>query len=237
MNDLGAVVWTWLVGAVPRANPADQDIARHAYADFLVAQVSGFLPGNKELMQTLTEARQSLAPRTPVGRDREDILTDAEKDRADSFARLMGVETRLAGMMSDDQVARNYWIVRDRFNRVGSEMAIAEHLRWGPPDLDRPAGKATDSPLMAAQLAQTAALAEAGRTAIALAEASDAVDAAGDAEAQQAALAAARKAHDLAVVAVKDADKRVADLTAARTREETNGSDGSEQAGTTREGS
>jgi len=90
---------------------------------------------------------------------------------------------------------------------------------------------------MAAQLAQTAALAEAGRTAIALAEASDAVDAAGDAEAQQAALAAARKAHDLAVVAVKDADKRVADLTAARTREETNGSDGSEQAGTTREGS
>ena len=239
MNDLGAVVWTWLVGAVPRANPADQDIARHAYADFLVAQVSGFLPGNKELMQTLTEARQSLAPRTPVGRDREDILTDAEKDRADSFARLMGVETRLAGMMSDDQVARNYWIVRDRFNRVGSEMAIAEHLRWGPPDLDRPAGKTADSPLMAAQLAQTAALAEAGRTAIALAEASAAIDAAGDAatEAQQAALTAARKAHDLAVVAVKDADKRVADLTAARTREETNGSDGSEQAGTTREGS
>lgn len=192
-------LWTWLTGGIPEPNPADQDIARHAYADFLAAQVSGFLPGDVSLNADLAEARTSLE----------------RGARIRSFSKLMGIETRLAGSMSPAQVERTYWIVRDRFNRVASAQGIAEHAKWVPPALKDPiVASASDGDLPVARLALSAALAEAGRTAIALAEADAIVAGAGGraTEAQTATAAAARVAHQSAVVLVKAAEKRLAAL-------------------------
>ncbi|MDB5705127.1 MAG: hypothetical protein JWN66_2243 [Sphingomonas bacterium] len=204
-------ILTWLSGGIPKGNPADQDIARHAYADFLGAQVAGFLPDDKELKEELGKARDKL--------DAHD-KQEANEERTRSFSTLMGIETRLAGKMSDDQVSRNYWIVRDRFNRVASQMGIDEHVRWAPPELREPQAVAADSPLATAKLARNATLAEAGRTAIALAEATAIATAAGAAATpvQKDAVTAAQTANDAAVAAVKAADKRVADLEAAEAK-------------------
>jgi hypothetical protein len=194
-------VWTWLTGGIPEPNPADQDIARHAYADFLGAQVSGFLSDNVVLNADLAEARTALE----------------RGARIRSFSKLMGIETRLAGAMPPDQAEPTYWIVRDRFNRVASAQGIAEHTRWAPPELkDSAAASAFEADLPVARLALSAALAEVGRTAIALAEADAIVATAGEGatEAQTAMAAAARAANQSAMAVVKTAEKRLAELEA-----------------------
>lgn len=115
-------LWRWLRGDVPPANPADQAVARQAYADYLRAQIIGFAPATADDLLALltTETIDGVARNTA------------------SFAELMGVETRLVGALSDDLVDRTYWIVRERFGRVGSARAIGEHNRWSPPSLADP---------------------------------------------------------------------------------------------------
>lgn len=114
--------WRWLRGDVPAVNPEDQAVARQAYADYLRAQIIGFEPDTADdLLARLTTETIDGAPQNTA-----------------SFAELMGVETRLAGALSDDLVERTYWIVRERFARVGRAGAIDAHNRWSPASLADP---------------------------------------------------------------------------------------------------
>lgn len=124
----------WLRGVVPPANVADQAAARQAYADYLRAQIVGYAPDNAtDLLDALTT---------------EDEM--GARQNTASFAELMGIETKLAGALSDDLVERTYWIVRERFNRVASSGAIDEHSKWAPPALIEAADRVPIAPVPAA---------------------------------------------------------------------------------------
>lgn len=192
------------LGSVPAADPADHDCARRAYADFLKAQLAGYGPdGSQEFKDFAAEiiAKDRLKP------------VEGESTTA-NFATVMGIETRMTGLMTDDQVARNYWVVRDRFNRVAGATGIAEHSRWTSPDLRDVATNGSAAPLAIARRAATAAWAKAGEAAAlftqAKADAGDRPD-----EAGAAAISAAEAALTLALTEGRAASEHVDDLTAA----------------------
>lgn len=111
----------WLVarleGPLPPADPHEQDIARQAYADCLEAQLIGMgLPPDDALIVRLRGDEHGPPP----------------------FPVIMGVETQLVARMDDEQVVRNYWVVRDRLERVGAPAGIALHDRLLPPSAVTP---------------------------------------------------------------------------------------------------
>jgi hypothetical protein len=194
-------------GRVPAADPADQEIARKAYADFLEAQLLGFAtPRSAELRQSLYCPGEGAAE-APDGCD------DARKPA--DFPTLMGVETQLAGDLPDILAGRTYWIVRDRFHRVASPSALVEYSKWSPPELRESPDAPVEAPLAVAKRAATAALAEVGRTGLERDRARAAADADPAAADKKAAAVAAGKAYDAAVVTSVAASKRVKELESA----------------------
>lgn len=190
-------VFSWLLGDVPAADPSDQDIAREAYVDFLDAQLEGLAPAKADEMRLTLHGEGGTGP------------TD--------FATIMGVETRLAGALPPEDARRTYWIVRDRFMRVASLAAIAEHDRWVPAELRPPAPQTATTPLAEAKTAEAVAMQTAGRTAVKLAMAAAVLDKAGTAATpvMRAARDAAQTAHDSALTVATAASKHVADLETA----------------------
>lgn len=191
---------TMVSGDLPPPDDAEHTIARRAYADFLRAQLIGYgRPGCDALLAEI-ELEPEGEPCVPA-----------------SFDTLMGVETRLVDLMSDEQIERGYWIVRDRMNRVGSAAAITEHDRHVPPELrEDPSGAPSGTPLAIARAARTAALAAVGEAAIALsAREAELAAAPTPTPEQQAAVATARTALSDAIKAADEASKRVTDLEAA----------------------
>lgn len=108
----------WL-GLGPPKPRDDHAVARQAYADYLRAQIIGFAPAEADALLA------ALA-----------MHDDEESGRCTApFALLMGIETKLVGLLSDDLVQRTYWVVRERFNRVigaAAPAAILEHAKWLP---------------------------------------------------------------------------------------------------------
>lgn len=123
--------YRWLRGGVPPANFADQAVARQAYADYLRAQIIGYGPEQASAMLGALTTHEA----------------DGIEQNSASFPELMGIETKLAGLLNDDLVKRTYWIVRERFNRVASTEAVAEHSKWAPPELVEAADKVPITPV------------------------------------------------------------------------------------------
>ncbi len=143
----------WLTSRPPEPNPHDLDIARTAYADFIRAQLIGYAPkGAPALLEQLEVARSE-----------------------PGFAGIMGIETQLATSLTDPQVERAYWIVRDRFNRISSARGADGYNRWAPASLREPVAPPTQSPLDSAMAAKIASLAELGEAMVALDQAQAAI--------------------------------------------------------------
>ncbi len=143
----------WLMSRPPAPNPHDLDIARTAYADFIRAQLIGYAPkGAPALLEQLEVARSE-----------------------PGFAGIMGIETQLATSLTDPQVERAYWIVRDRFNRISSARGADGYNRWAPASLREPVAPPTQSPLDSAMAAKIASLAELGEAMVALDQAQAAI--------------------------------------------------------------
>jgi hypothetical protein len=183
-------------GRIPAADPADQEIARKAYADFLDAQLLGFDTGK------MAELRKMLYSPVPA---------EGEPGMPVDFPTLMGIETKLAGGLPDTLARRTYWIVRDRFNRVASPQALAEYAKWSPAQLIEKPDAAVETPLAVAQRAETSALAEVGRTGLQRDQARAAAIAKPGPD-TKAAADAAGKTYDAAVAVSAAASKRVTDL-------------------------
>jgi hypothetical protein len=183
-------------GRIPAADPADQEIARKAYADFLDAQLLGFAtPKSAQLRKMLYFP----------------VPAEGEPGKPVDFPTLMGIEAELAGDLPDSLARRTYWIVRDRFNRVASPAAVAEYAKWSPAHLIGKPDAAVETPLAIAQRAETAALADVGRAGLQRDQA-QAAAAAKPGPDTKAAVDAAGKTYDAAVAVSAAASKRVADL-------------------------
>jgi len=191
-------IWLLVSGDLPPADNDDHEIARRAYADFLSAQLIGYAPvGSEALSQMLGSP------------------SDQQEDqRRVPFPVLMGVETRMLDLLSDERIEQSYWIVRDRMNRVGGASGIAEHNKRLPESLREDMPAAPSSPIEVARAEKTAALASLGEAAVALATKEAELSAIGPAPtaAQLEELEAAKKGHADAVEAAEIAINRVAEL-------------------------
>lgn len=224
LSDPGA----WLAGDLPPDDGEDQQLALQAYAEYVEAQLDGF--SSPDIAALRNELRAALQKESRSS-DQAGTISASGVDRAPSdrrpksllsgtmgFAALMAVETRLVAALSDDDVERCYWIIRERFTRVGTPTAIAEHAQWAPVELREPAPMADLSPLAAAVRAESLALADAGRAALAV-EAAKAAAASSPTEDHTAAIdaanASAREAVTAAAAAVARRISLAAEATAA----------------------
>lgn len=196
--------FAWLSGDLHPDDMSDQELARQAYADYLQVQLSGFSSKDVEKLKEEVAALKA-AP-------------SAALSGSMGFAELMGVETRLASAMADEDVERGYWLVRERFERVGSTKAVAVHSQWAPLELREPSPIADLSPLAAAIRAEAVALTEAGRAAVHAAAEEAAARARADPLNPQEAISleAARKAAADAIATASEATSRRKALEAAQ---------------------